>query len=174
MEKEQYLKAGQDLRNDIEMLERQNIREITHAVGAPKCATLASRMKKHLDILLDEYDLLTAEQNEAVEREQFDLLSGLLVALANEIAILVKKQPDGLVNAFKVGQINRVLNPLKDIMKDEPSTVFLDVLAEVESGSKTDKSRNTYSDAALILSQYREACGEYRAKYYDKSWHVHL
>lgn len=100
MEREQYLKAAQDLRNDIDMLERQNIREISHAVGAQKCTTLAGRMNKHLDILMEEYDLLTAAQNEAVEREQFDLLSGLLVALANEIAILVKKQPDGLVNAF--------------------------------------------------------------------------
>ena len=59
-------------------------------------------------------------------------------------------------------------------MKGEPSTVFLDVLVELEPDSKTDKSRSTYSDTAVILSQFREACGEYRSKHYDARWDIHL
>ena len=76
------------------------------------------------------------------------------------------------MNAFKVGQINRVLKPLKEIMADEPSAAFLDLVAEVED--RAEKSRNSYSDVAVILSQFREACGEYRSKHYDTGWSIHL
>lgn len=46
-----------------------------------------------------------------------DLLTGLLKRLSDEVAALSKKQPDVLINAFKVGQINRVLIPLKEMRR---------------------------------------------------------
>jgi hypothetical protein len=125
-----------------------------------------------LDYIVSAYDELINHQEKAADREQFDLLSGMLTRLASEIADLSKKQPDGLVNAFKVGQINRVLKPLKEIMADEPSAAFLDLVEEVED--RAEKSRNSYSDVAVILSQFREACGEYRSKHYDTGWSIHL
>ena len=88
------------------------------------------------------------------------------------VADLAKKQPDGLLNAFKVAQINRVLQPLKEIMSDEPAAACLDLVSEVETGM--EKSRNSYSDVAMILSQYREACGEYLSKYYEVDWDIRL
>lgn len=163
-----------ELEVDIDLLNRKHLYELEKAVGVPKCSTLANRIQKNLDIVVSGYDALLTKGEEAVDQEEFDLLSGLLVALAEEISILSKKQPDGLVNTFKVGQINRVLKPLKQIMSNEPSTAFLDILHEPESDSRTDKSRNTYSDAAVILSQFREACGEYRSKHYNKRWDIHL
>ena len=57
-------------------------------------------------------------------------------------------------------------------MEDEPSAMFLDLVAEIEENA--DKSRNSYSDVAVILSQFREACGEYRAKHYDTRWNIIL
>ena len=57
-------------------------------------------------------------------------------------------------------------------MSEEPSVTFLDLVSEVEAG--TEKSRNSYSDVAMILSQYREACGEYRAKHYEEDWDIRL
>lgn len=50
-------------------------------------------------------------------------------------------------------------------MKDEPSAPYLDLVAEAENNA--DKSRNSYSDVAVIMSQYIEACEEYRAKHYS-------
>ena len=73
------------------------------------------------------------------------------------------------MNSFKVGQINRVLLPLKELMTEEPSATFLDLVAEVEE--RTDKSRNSYSDVSVILSQYREACSKYREKYFAEWFH---
>ena len=99
-----------------------------------------------------------------------DLLTGLLKRLSDEVATLSKKQPDALINAFKVGQINRVLIPLKEIMREEPSIEFLDLLAEPDTEGKIDKSRNTYSDTALILSQFLAASAQYRENHYGTNW----
>lgn len=164
----------QEIKNDFNLLRNNHIHELEKVPGTPKCSTLANRMEENLDYIVSTYEEMISTQAISAEREQFDLLSGLLTRLASEIADLSKKQPDGLVNAFKVGQINRVLRPLKEIMKSEPSTEFLDLVTEPDPEAKTDKSRNTYSDTALILSQFREACGEYRSKYYDTTWNIHL
>lgn len=174
MDKEYISLKVQEIKNDLNLLRKKHIHEIEKVPGIAKCSTLANRMEKNLDYIVSAYEELISTQAISAEREQFDLLSGLLTRLASEIADLSKKQPDGLVNAFKVGQINRVLRPLKEIMKNEPSTQFLDLVIEPDLDAKTDKSRNTYSDTALILSQFREACGEYRSKYYDTIWNIRL
>lgn len=172
MNKEQINIKVQEIKNDLDLLRQRHVHELEKAPGVPKCSTLADRMQDKLDYVVSTYEALLEHEEKAAEREQFDILSGMLVRLASEIADLSKKQPDGLVNAFKVGQINRVLKPLKEMMKDEPSAAFLDLVAEIEE--KAEKSRNSYSDVAVIISQYREACGEYRSKHYDTGWIIHL
>ena len=158
------------IENDLELLKNGHIHELEKIPGVPKCSTLANRMKNDLHVIISEYETLLEEQTVNVDREQFDLLTGLLKRLSEEVATLSKKQPDALINSFKIGQINRVLNPLKEIMQEEPSAKFLDILAEPDSEGKSDKSRNTYSDTALILSQFLAACVQYREKHYGKDW----
>lgn len=172
MDKEHIYLKIQEIETDLDLLRNKHVHELEKVPGTPKCSTLADRIQDKLDYILSAYDELVNHQEKAADREQFDLLSGMLTRLASEIADLSKKQPDGLVNAFKVGQINRVLKPLKEIMADEPSAAFLDLVAEVEE--RAEKSRNSYSDVAVILSQFREACGEYRSKHYDTGWSIHL
>ena len=172
MDKEHIYQRIHDIESDLELLRNKHVHELERVPGTPKCSTLADRIQDKLDYIVSAYDELIDNQEKAADREQFDLLSGMLTRLASEIADLSKKQPDGLVNAFKVGQINRVLKPLKEIMAEEPSAAFLDLVAEVEE--RAEKSRNSYSDVAVILSQFREACGEYRSKHYDTGWSIHL
>jgi hypothetical protein len=172
MDKEHIYLKIQEIETDLDLLRNKHVHELEKVPGTPKCSTLAERMQDKLDYIVSAYDELIDHQEKAADREQFDLLSGMLTRLASEIADLSKKQPDGLVNAFKVGQINRVLKPLKEIMADEPSAAFLDLVAEVED--RAEKSRNSYSDVAVILSQFREACGEYRSKHYDTGWDIRL
>lgn len=174
MDKENINMKVQAIENDLDLLRNKHIHELEKIPGTPKCSTLADRMQGNLNDIISAYEELISNKAVCAAREQFDLLSGMLTRLASEIADLSKKQPDGLVNAFKVGQINRVLRPLKEIMKDEPSLQFLDLIIEPDPDTKTDKSRNTYSDTALTLSQFREACGEYRYKYFDTTWNIHL
>ena len=148
MDKEHIYLKIQDIESDLELLRNKHVHELEKAPGTPKCTTLADRIQDKLDYIVSAYDEVIGNQEKTADREQFDLLSGMLTRLASEIADLSKKQPDGLVNAFKVGQINRVLKPLKEIMADEPSSAFLDLVAEVED--RAEKTRNSYSDVAVI------------------------
>ena len=150
--------------SDLEQLRSGHIRELANVPGVPKCSTLANRISGNVKQIIDEYERAIQTQACEVEEEGFRLLAGLLERIYREIADLSKKQPDVLINPFKVQQINRVLKPLKDMMVNEPSSEFLDLVQEVEAGR--DKSRNSYSDAVVILSQYREACEKYRKKYF--------
>lgn len=174
MDRENINAKVEAIKNDLDMLQKRHIHELEKNPGTPKCSTLANRMQENLNLVINAYEELISNQTVSADREQFDLLSGLLTRLASEIADLSKKQPDGLVNAFKVRQINKVIQPLKEIMKDEPSAVFLNLVTEPDPEARTDKSRNTYSDTAFILSQYREACGKYRSEHYNISWRISL
>ncbi len=162
-------KAEQEIRRDLGLLRNKHLYELEQIPGYTKCATLADRMEESFKSIIDSYEEIIEIKENATNQEHFNLLFGLLDGLAKEIADLSKKQPDGLVNSFKVGQINRVLLPLKELMTEEPSATFLDLVAEVEE--RTDKSRNSYSDVSVILSQYREACSKYREKYFAEWFH---
>lgn len=170
MDKEHIDLKVQDIETDLELLRNKHVHELEKVPGTPKCSTLADRIQDKLDYIVSAYEELIDHQEEATDREQFDILSGMLTRLACEIENLSKKKPDDLVNSFKVNQINRVLKPLKEIMSDEPSASFLDLVAEVEENAQ--KSRNSYSDVAVILSQYREACDEYKSKYFCAGWDI--
>ena len=56
--------------------------------------------------------------------------------------------------------VNRVLEPLNEILKHEPSYKFLDILNEDDMP--------TNSDVVLIISQYETAISEFRNKYHIK------
>lgn len=155
----------QEIRRDLGLLRNKHLHELEHLPGNAKCSTLADRMEENLDFVVDCYEEMLTKKEINANQEHFNLLSGLLDGLAREISVLSKKQPDGLVNAFKVGQINRVLQPLKELMVEEPYAAFLDIVAVAEE--RTDKSRNSYSDVAVILSQYKEACIKYEKKYHS-------
>lgn len=173
MSSEEIALKAQSVYSDIDLLRDCQIYEIEKTRGTPKCSTLANRLKKNVDSVINGYESMIQTQVEAAEESQFNLLEGLLDRLTEEIGTLSKKQPDGLVNPFKVQHINRVLKPLKQIMCNEPSAEFLDYVAEVEERATT--SRNSYSDVAVILCQYKEACRKYWAKYYsDTVSHLHF
>lgn len=155
----------QAIYSDLDLIRDGNLYELKKAPGKPKCSTIASKIKDSLDEIVASYESIIEQNSVTEDRDEFNLLSGLLVKLYREISDLSKKHPNDLINIFKIEQINRVLSPLKNLMKDEPSAPYLDLVAEAENNA--DKSRNSYSDVAVIMSQYIEACEEYRAKHYS-------
>lgn len=101
--------------------------------------------------------LLPTEKN----IEDYELLNEMLSSLAHELRELSKKKQEGVLNLTKVKMVNRVLKPLKEeILKNEPSQNFLDLLNEEDIPNN--------SDAVLIISQYETALKEYNNKYYVK------
>lgn len=92
--------------------------------------------------------------------DQFELLHPLLQATYFELQELSKKKPESPLNTYKVKTINRVIEPLKELLKDEPVFGYLDVLISDDLP--------TNSDVVLILSQYKKAMGMFQSKYYDE------
>ena len=154
--------------DNLELLEKGHVYELQKTPGIPKCATLASRIRDDVDVIVKALD--EKEDMEATDEEQFNLLTKLLGGLYAEFSSLAKKQPDALTNAFKTSRVNRVLSPLKQIMASEDSTQYLDLLQEADDGQANGKGRSTYSDAVIIMSQYKTACDEFRLKYFNKGW----
>lgn len=154
--------------DNLELLEKGHVYELQKTPGIPKCATLANRIREDVDVIVKELD--EKEDMEATDEEQFNLLAKLLGGLYAEFSSLAKKQPDALTNAFKTSQVNRVLSPLKQIMASEDSTQYLDLLQEADDGQANGKGRSSYSDAVIIMSQYKTACDEFRLKYFNKGW----
>jgi len=93
--------------------------------------------------------------------DQYSLLYPLLKSSYNEIKELSKKKQDGILNKFKVGLINKLLIQIKEVLKDEPSFEYLDILSDEDLPSN--------SDAVLILSQFVSAMEQFEEKYFIKS-----
>ena len=92
--------------------------------------------------------------------EDYELLKDMLHAQKKEFDLLSKKKTDEQLNPMKIKMANRVLEPLKELFKNEESHKFLDTLNEDEMP--------TNSDVVLIISQYETAINEFESRYYLK------
>jgi uncharacterized membrane protein YheB (UPF0754 family) len=92
--------------------------------------------------------------------EDYKLLKSMLYAQKKEFDLLSKKKADGQLNPMKIKMANRVLEPLKELLKYEESNKFLDTLNEEELP--------TNSDVVLIISQYETAINKFESRYYLK------
>lgn len=90
--------------------------------------------------------------------EDFDMLSDLLSAAITEMTEFAKKKPTEELNPYKIKMINRILEPLKDILKNEATSRYLDLL--------DTETLPTNSDAILVLGQYKSSIKQFREKYF--------
>lgn len=89
--------------------------------------------------------------------EEFKMLVQLLDSIYFEMKEFSKKKPDEPLNKFKVKNVNRVLEPVKDILSLEPTNIFLDIL--------DDDSLPTNSDAILVIGQFQASMKRFQKKY---------
>ena len=54
---------------------------------------------------------------------QYELLNPLLIGIYKELQELSKKKPDTPLNSFKVKSVNRILEPIKELLKEEDGCV---------------------------------------------------
>jgi len=96
--------------------------------------------------------------------EDYSLLKDMLHAQRQEFDLLSKKKSDGQLNKMKIKIVNRVIEPLNELLKNESSHKFLDILNE--------NDMPTNSDVVLIISQYERALLSFKNKYYliDKDY----
>jgi hypothetical protein len=109
------------------------------------------------------------DKNIIVDRERFEMLSSLFFELNGEIVIFSRKKSDKVLSEFQTQKINQVLEPIQDMMKDEPYAEFLELIPEPsieKSGRSTYVNGLTYGDVAMMFSEYRSAIGQYRKKHF--------
>lgn len=97
--------------------------------------------------------------------EKFEMLEELANSMYMEIKAFSSKKPDDLLNKFKVKNINRVLSQLKEVLSNEPTSEFLDLLDE--------ESLPTNSDVIIILGQFKAAMKQFRSDHKSYSYEDH-
>lgn len=99
----------------------------------------------------------------------FIMLYDFLESAYIEMKDFSKKSPDAALNERKVKSLNWILKDIKNILQNEPTASYMDILDEEMLPSN--------SDVVLTMSQYRSALENYRKKYrryhdYDNFWHT--
>lgn len=98
--------------------------------------------------------------------DKFEMFFPMLISIFNEVKEFSKKKPDECLNELKVKKINKILEQIKGILKDEPTNEFLDLL--------DNETLPTNSDAVLILTQYIESMKQFKEKNTSDSSRISL
>jgi hypothetical protein len=91
----------------------------------------------------------------------FRILFPMINSDLAEIRELSKKKQDEPLNKFKIKMLNKKLEKAKNILKNEQTVEFLDLLDE--------ENLPTNSDAVLQISQFINSMSNFRRKYYSSS-----
>ena len=105
------------------------------------------------------------EESKTPEEEQFcrdsstyTLYSSFFEGLYHEFKQQTRKNADYFINGYKADSINKVLLPLKEMMQGEPYAELLGLITSIEN----EEEGMTYSDAMILLTQYKSALAKYR------------
>ncbi len=98
---------------------------------------------------------------------KFQYLSPMLDSALSEMREFAKKKQDGIVSAMKIRILNRLLTDIKEIVAQEESLNYLDVLSEEQLPQN--------SDAVIVLGQYRAALNSFEKRHhrtvgYERTW----
>ena len=78
------------------------------------------------------------------------MLNSLFEQLYYEFQIMAHRSPHYVVNAYKMRQINKVLEPLREIMKEEVYARFLEKLEEPEMVTDPDGNEKGRPQRSLL------------------------
>ena len=102
------------------------------------------------------------------EREQQFMLRDFFDQLFFEFQIMSRKRPGFIVNENKVQRINKVLEPIMEMLRNEAYAGFLELIPEPEIQEDEDGScvltGLSYSDVSLLLTQFKGALNRYFQK----------
>ena len=95
-------------------------------------------------------------------RSQFIMLRELFEQLYYEFQIQSRRKPDEKVNPYKAQKINDILEPLREMMAGEEYAQYLDLIDEAGDGNAP--GGQSYSDVALMLTQYKGAIKRFNSE----------
>ena len=102
------------------------------------------------------------------ERQRQYILRELFLSTYHEFQTLSRRDPKEVVNETKVEYLNQILEPLKEILKEEEYAEFLKMIPmpEKEEGKdgKVVWTGMSYSDVAMILNHFKSLGNRYFRK----------
>ena len=129
--------------------------------------------ENYLTYFPKEEEKMTGEEKKTLEnydeeREQQFMLRDFFDQLFFEFQIMSRKRPGFIVNENKVRRINKVLEPIMTMLKNEAYAGFLELIPEPEVQKAEDGSSvltgMSYSDVSLLLTQFKGALNRYFQK----------
>jgi hypothetical protein len=102
----------------------------------------------------DEFEHVTTKASVEIYTASSPIFEGLL----KEVRELSKKKPEATISSGKVKMINRVLEDLLVILKDQPAGKYLEVL--------DDATLPQMSDALLTMVQFESALKAFRSRFH--------
>ena len=116
---------------------------------------------------MTEKERKTVKDYEAL-RKEYKILNSLFDQMYFEFQIQAHRSPHRVVNTFKIRRINKILEPLKALMADEPYAGYLEIPEEPQtiSGGEGEEDKLVgldYSDVALLLTQFKGALTRFSA-----------
>ena len=104
-------------------------------------------------------ETMNAEEEQYVQDHgTYGMYTPFFTGLYNEFRQQTRKRADMPVNRYKAENINKVLLPLKEMMKNEEYGKLLGLISAAEKG---EEGMN-YSDVMILLTQYKSALARYR------------
>ena len=129
--------------------------------------------ENYLTYFPKEEEKMTGEEKKTLEnydeeREQQFMLRDFFDQLFFEFQIMSRKRPGFIVNENKVRRINKVLEPIMSMLKNEAYVGFLELIPEPEIQEDEDGAcvltGLSYSDVSLLLTQFKGALNRYFQK----------
>lgn len=96
-----------------------------------------------------------------VARSKADAYEGVInvfETVFREVKEQAKKKAEATLNQSKMRVINRILEDVKAVVKDEPEAKYLEAL--------DDDELPQMGDAVIVMAQYEGALKGFRARYY--------
>ena len=102
---------------------------------------------------------LTAEEERFIrDNGIYGIYSSFFTGLYNEFRQQTRKKTDVPVNKYKAESINKVLQPLKEMMKGEE---YAELLGLIDAPGEGEEGMN-HGDVMILLTQYKSALTKYR------------
>jgi hypothetical protein len=98
------------------------------------------------------------EQRYARDHGTYGLYIPFFDGIYHEFKQQTRKKADDPVNRYKAENINKVLKPLKEMMREEEYAGFLGL---IETGDGEKEEGMSYGDVMILLTQYKTALGKY-------------
>ncbi|MBR4474953.1 MAG: hypothetical protein IKS55_15130 [Oscillospiraceae bacterium] len=94
-----------------------------------------------------------------IGKEEFMLRYAQLAGLSEQFTALGRKRPESACGTFKAQQVNRVLLPLKEQIKEN-----LDLVSE--------EGEQSYSDVSLLIRGYMDLCSGFALRHYRLKYDI--